>query len=234
MQMDTETNASGPSNVEEVGCVTPIKNTEEMTPPHEGMEFESIDQAREYYEEYGRKEGFRIKIRTSTKSKPRSDLVTRVRFACCNERSCIDKNDEHATGVKGRSCNTVKSGCKGVMTVLYNDFKGKWVVNSFKNLHNHKFVSPANRQYMKSRKHAPNAVKALTEAFVKENPMIGKIPNLFGGVNPSFDKKDCYNLLRNVKYKELEDGDAQTVLNHFKKRRLEDPQFFYAIQYDET
>ncbi|KAF6150009.1 hypothetical protein GIB67_043052, partial [Kingdonia uniflora] len=51
-----------------------------MAPLHEGMEFESIDQARKYYEEYGRKEGFWIKIRTSTKSKPRSDLVTRVRW----------------------------------------------------------------------------------------------------------------------------------------------------------
>ncbi|KAF6134737.1 hypothetical protein GIB67_002138 [Kingdonia uniflora] len=73
MQMGIE------SIVEEVGYATPIKNADEMMPPHEGMEFESIDQARKYNEEYERKEGFWIKIRTSTKSKPRSDLVTRIR-----------------------------------------------------------------------------------------------------------------------------------------------------------
>ena len=49
-------------------------NLEQLEAPYVGMLFETLEQARNYYEDYGRQEGFWIRTRSSSKSR-----------VCCNE-----------------------------------------------------------------------------------------------------------------------------------------------------
>ncbi|XP_024164366.1 protein FAR1-RELATED SEQUENCE 5-like [Rosa chinensis] len=231
---------------------SPEKNVQKLKSPYVGMYFETLEEAGRYYEDYGRQEGFWTRIRSSSKSRSQSNEVTSRLFVCAHQGKHVmqtqkedDMMDEEAkdeeeicdeqTGKKRRrSCSTVKCGCEASMRVLHDKWTNKWKVSIFSDIHNHKIVTPARRMMMKSNRHMPNAAKDLTEAFQKENLQISKVPSMFGGAqNVGFDNRDCYNHLRNVRHKELEYGDAQSVLNYFRKKQAENPQFFYAIQCDE-
>ena len=48
-----------------------------------------------------------------------------------------------------------------------------------------------------------------------------------------FNNRDCYNHLRNVRHRQLDGGDAQSILIYLRKKQAENPQFFYTIQCDE-
>ncbi|KAK1365112.1 hypothetical protein POM88_040673 [Heracleum sosnowskyi] len=87
---------------------------------------------------------------------------------------------------------------------------------------------------MRSNRHMPAAAKSLVETFRKENLPVGKVSSVFCGEYVGFDDRDCYNHLRNVRHRQLDMGDAQWVLNYFRKKQSENPQFFYAIQCDEN
>ena len=116
---------------------------------------------------------------------------------------------------------------------MYDKWSNKWKVMIFKDSHNHKVVTPARRIKMKSNKHMPKAAKNLTEAFHRENLHIAKVCSIFGGSQMGFNNRDCYNHLRNVRHRQLDGRDAQSVLIYFRKKQAENPQFFYAIQCDE-
>lgn len=135
--------------------------------------------------------------------------------------------DKQARKKKRRSCSTVKCGCEANMRIVHDKWTNKWEVSVFSDIHNHKMVTPAQKMIMKSNRHMPNVAKDLTEAFHKENLQISKVPSIFGGAdNIGFGNRDCYNHLRNVRHKELEFGDAQSVLNYFRKKASRESTIF--------
>ena len=54
-----------------------------------------------------------------------------------------------------------------------------------------------------------------------------------GFENVEFIKRDCYNVVNKQKFINVETGDAQSLVNHFKQKQAEDPMYFYAIQVDD-
>ncbi|XP_026377756.1 protein FAR1-RELATED SEQUENCE 5-like [Papaver somniferum] len=86
---------------------------------------------------------------------------------------------------------------------------------------------------MRSNKCMPEGVKDLAEKFNIENLEVGKIPAILEGQNIGFNKRDCWNHLRNVRHKNLELGDAQSVIDYLHKKQGENPQFFYRVRVDE-
>ncbi|KAK2652812.1 hypothetical protein Ddye_012668 [Dipteronia dyeriana] len=57
-------------------------NVEQLMAPYVGMFFETMEQARNYYENYGLQEGFWISIRSSSKARLGSNEVTSIKFVC--------------------------------------------------------------------------------------------------------------------------------------------------------
>jgi len=55
------------------------------------MAFETLEEARNYYEEYGRQKGFWIRIRTSVKRRWGSNDVTGVLFVCSHQGKYVGK-----------------------------------------------------------------------------------------------------------------------------------------------
>ncbi|XP_024042736.1 protein FAR1-RELATED SEQUENCE 5-like [Citrus clementina] len=222
-------------------------NLEQLEAPYVGMLFETLEQARNYYEDYGRQEGFWIRTRSSSKSRVCCNEVTSGQFTCAHQGKHVPKinkpnfmeehNEKDASEVntkkRSRNCSTVKCGCEASMRVMYDKWSNKWKITVFRDSHNHKVVTPARRIKMKSNKHMPKAAKNLTKAFHKENLPIAKVRSILGGSQMGFNNRDCYNHLRNVRHKQLDGGDAQSVLIYFRKKQAENPQFFYAIQCDE-
>ena len=51
--------------------------------------------------------------------------------------------------------------------------------------------------------------------------------------NVGFIKRDCYNVVNKQNLINIEAGDAQSLVNHFKQKQVKDPMFFYTIQVDQ-
>ena len=162
---------------------TPNNDVERLEAPSSGMSFETIEEARKYYEDYGRQNGFWIRTRTSSKGQNRSDDVTSVLFVCAKEGKYVPKAEKD--GVEGndeiteydkvlpnkrkKSCSTAKCGCNAHLRIKRDKWSLKWKVTVFDDAHNHQLVTPSKRMKMKSNRHMPKAVKDLTEAFHREN-----------------------------------------------------------------
>ncbi|KAK4596452.1 hypothetical protein RGQ29_014476 [Quercus rubra] len=56
---------------------------------------------------------------------------------------------------------------------------------------------------------------------------------LRSGRRISKPKADSYNHVNTKKMSTISAGDAQSLLNHFKKRQIEDPMFLYTVQVDQ-
>ncbi|KAH7847433.1 hypothetical protein Vadar_025967 [Vaccinium darrowii] len=240
-----ETFELGDFGVDEVDDFQTSNNkVEGLVAPSIGMSFETIEEARKYYEEFGRQNGFWIRTRTSAKARNRSDEVSNMIFVCAKEGKhvawtkkdgVVEENHEGETdeSVKSkkrvRSCSTIRCECKAQLRIKHDKWSSKWQVTVFNDAHNHPLVTPSKRMKMKSNRYMPKAVKDLTEAFHRENMEIAKVPSIFGGEHMGFGSRDCYNHLRNVRHRDLDGGDAQSVLTYFRNKQAQNPQFFYAI-----
>ncbi|PSS21256.1 Protein FAR1-RELATED SEQUENCE like [Actinidia chinensis var. chinensis] len=105
------------------------------------MFFEIIEEARKYYEDYGRQNDFWIRSRTSSKGQNRSNDVTSVLFVCAKEGKYIPKTEKD--GVEGndervkddkvlpkkrkRSCSTAKFGYNAHLRIKRDKWSLKWL-----------------------------------------------------------------------------------------------------------
>ncbi|XP_050157451.1 protein FAR1-RELATED SEQUENCE 5-like [Malus sylvestris] len=229
-------------------CI-PNENSKGLKTPYVGMLFDTMEEARNYYQDYGRQKGFWIRTRSSSETRSRSDDITSRQFVCVHQGKHVSRNIVHETLEENedretcetenmkkmnKNCSTVKCGCKASMRIVHDRWSNKWKISVFKDVHNHKPVTPERRMKMKSNKVMPKAARVLTETFHEENLPIAKVSSIFGGTHIGFNKRDCYNHLRNVRHRQLDGGDAQSVLTYFRKKQAENPHFFYAIQCDEN
>ncbi|KAI8534961.1 hypothetical protein RHMOL_Rhmol10G0137800 [Rhododendron molle] len=84
---------------------TPDNNVEGFKTLTIGMYFETIEEARNYYECYGRENGFWIRTRGSEKGQNRLNEVAKVRFVCTKEGKYAAKNQQN--GVQPLNVNAV-------------------------------------------------------------------------------------------------------------------------------
>ena len=68
---------------------------EQIKTPSVGMFFETIEEAQNYYEEYGRQEGFWIQTQTSSKTRRGLNEVTSMQFVCAHEGKYFSTHKKH-------------------------------------------------------------------------------------------------------------------------------------------
>ncbi|KAH7838091.1 hypothetical protein Vadar_021972 [Vaccinium darrowii] len=213
---------------------TPNNDVERLEAPSSEMSFETIEEARKYYEDYGRQKGFWILTWTSSKGQNRSNEMTSMLFVCAKEgkyvakteKDGVEENDEPGEDDKvipkkrKRSCSIAKCGCNAHMRIKRDKWSLKWKVIVFNDAHNHQLVTPSKRMKMKSNRHMSKAVKDLTETFHRENLQISKVASIFGGEYMGFDNRDFYNHLRN---------DEMSEVYHYKVEDVGDANRFQSF-----
>jgi hypothetical protein len=221
---DLETNLgnskSNETNVEEYHNVCPTV----------GMEFDSLEDVKEFYTSFAKKEGFGVRIRST---KPNFCILV-----CSNAGKHIVKSESgEGSNVcirkNKKRCSTSRTDCKASLVVSKAWKRSKWVIKSITNAHNHGMVSPKSVTYLRCHKKISIAAKNLVEKFDKEGVPTGKVATMFQGADNSFSSRDCWNHLRNLRRRNLDVGDAQAVFNFCKRKQVENPNFFYAIQCDD-
>ncbi|KAB2620597.1 protein FAR1-RELATED SEQUENCE 5-like [Pyrus ussuriensis x Pyrus communis] len=225
------------SNVENIQC-----NAREKTPPIVSLEESYVgdlygkivkneQEAYDLYNEYAAHIGFSIRKKQRRYDK-NGDLST-LNFCCSKEgfRQDSDPCEEKKTKRLDE-----RTGCQAKIRFLLED--GEWKVSTFDPEHNHELAMPEERQFLRSNRKISEAhmgaIKTMANAGIRTTNTYSYLAEEVGGSqNVGFTKTDCYNFVSREKRIMLEAGDAQSLINHFKRKQAEDPMFFYTVQVDQ-
>ncbi|XP_021752421.1 protein FAR1-RELATED SEQUENCE 5-like [Chenopodium quinoa] len=104
--------------------------------PNEGMEFDSEEAAKVFYDDYARKVGFVMRVMSCRRSEVDGRILAR-RFGCNKEGYCLSIRGKLGQVRKPRA--STRGDCKAMILVKF-DKSGKWVVTRFVRDHNHPLV----------------------------------------------------------------------------------------------
>ncbi|KAF7825898.1 protein FAR1-RELATED SEQUENCE 5-like [Senna tora] len=104
-----------------------------ITEPYVGMEFESEEAARDFYGEYGRREGFIMRLDRCHRSEVDNRILSRR--LSCNKQGFYARARNGTRPVR-RPRVSIREGCEAMMLVKVNKH-GKWIVTKFVKEHCH-------------------------------------------------------------------------------------------------
>ncbi|KAF6174200.1 hypothetical protein GIB67_033732 [Kingdonia uniflora] len=124
--------------------------------PFVGMEFESEEAAKAFYNSYARRTGFSTRVSMSRRSRRDGAIIQRS-FVCAKEGFRVEKERTGSDGIivsnkVKRPRAVTRVGCKAVMAVKIQD-SGKWVVTGFEKEHNHELVPADKVHCLRSHRH---------------------------------------------------------------------------------
>lgn len=132
--LDLEDGAEATENsggVELVDC-----EEDPIVEPCEGMEFDSEDAAKIFYDEYARRVGFVMRVMSCRRSERDGKILAR-RLGCNKEGYCVSIRGKFGPVRKPRA--STREGCKAMIHVKV-DRARKWVITKFVKEHNHQLV----------------------------------------------------------------------------------------------
>jgi hypothetical protein len=196
--------------------------------PHIGLEFDSLEDVKNFYKAFAKEEGFGVRTRSS---KPNLCILV-----CSNagQRTTDNNKNGESNTLKRyrRRCSSSRTNCMASLTASKARKRHRWAIIGFNNVHNHGMVSPKSVNYLRCHKKMSTAAKSLVETFDKEGLPTGKVAAMFNNGGSTFSNRDCWNHLRDLRSRNLDVGDAQAVFNFCIQKQTENPNFFYAIQCD--
>ncbi|XP_062011757.1 protein FAR1-RELATED SEQUENCE 5-like [Rosa rugosa] len=197
-----------------------------------GKEFMDVESASKFYNNYGGKHGFNVRIRNSRKNI--ENFVTWVRYCCSKEGFRIkDKRRTNAS----YSQPVTRCGCQAHLTIQLQK-NGNFKVVSFQKNHNHPLISTPLKHLLKVNRNISEAQKAHADDAECSGFSIKATVELMsrevgGPENLGFSHKDYMNYIHRKRMSKMEKGDAGAILQYFQKMQSENSSYFYSIQLDE-
>jgi hypothetical protein len=118
--------------------------------PFIGMEFNTREEAREFYNAYGRRIGFTVRVHHNRRSRVNNEVIGQD-FVCSKEGYRAKKYVHRKDRVLPPPPPT-REGCQAMVRMTLQD-GGKWVVTKFVKEHRHKLMSPSEVPWRRSEKH---------------------------------------------------------------------------------
>ncbi|KAF7824855.1 protein FAR-RED IMPAIRED RESPONSE 1-like isoform X1 [Senna tora] len=228
-------------------------NSSKISEPHDGMEFDSKEDAFSYYKEYAKSVGFSAIIKASRRSRISGKFID-AKFACTRygnkrEPSAAETLDSlsytdnmptlPSTPVKrkrGRvNLSWAKTDCKACMHVKRRQ-DGRWVICSFIKDHNHEIL-PDQAYYSRGHGNLDLVISnadALKSIRARTKKMYLTMSKKSGGYKKVDNKKGSTgNQFCNGQHLALDEGDVRAMLDQFMCMQDENPNFFYAIDLNE-
>ncbi|GMY11043.1 protein FAR1-RELATED SEQUENCE 5-like [Fagus crenata] len=208
--------------------------------PYEGMEFESEEAAKAFYNSYARRVGFSTRVSMSRRSRRDGAIIQRS-FVCAKEGFRVDKDKPgRVDGRVKRPRAETRVGCKAMLVVKIQDsHSGRWLVSNFIKEHNHELVPPDKVHCLRSHRHVSGSAKSLIDtlqgAGIGPSGIMSALIKEYGGIsNVGFTERDCRNYMRSSRQRTL-GGDTQLLLDYLRNRQAvaQNPSLFYAVQGDE-
>ncbi|XP_060183432.1 protein FAR1-RELATED SEQUENCE 5-like [Lycium barbarum] len=200
--------------------------------PKLGLEFDSDENALNFYNEYARRVGFSVR-REYVNTNKKLGYVTSRKITCYKEG--FRRNDKQKEQVK-KSRRETRTGCQAHIIVTRQSM-GKYRITKVELEHNHSLV-PSTMVHMLPSHRKINEVQAHEIDLAEDAGLFSKATFDFmslqagGRVNLGYTKLDQKNYLRTKRQKAMRQGEAGVLLECFEKKRIDDPSFFSAVQLD--
>ncbi|XP_022979146.1 protein FAR-RED IMPAIRED RESPONSE 1-like [Cucurbita maxima] len=198
--------------------------------PRSGIDFESHEAAYTFYQEYAKSMGFTTSIKNSRRSKKSKEFID-AKFAC--SRYGVTPEPENGNS---RRPSVKKTDCKASMHVKRRP-DGRWIIHEFIKDHNHELL-PAlayhfriHRNVKLAEKNNIDILHAVSERTRRMYVEMSKKRGVYRNVG--FLQIDTTYQFDKGQYLALDEGDAQVLLEYFKRIQKENPYFFYAIDLNE-
>ncbi|PIA56959.1 hypothetical protein AQUCO_00700963v1 [Aquilegia coerulea] len=214
------------------------EETDSNFDPHEGMEFDSEEAARIFYNSYAHRIGFSTRVSVYHRSRRDGAIICR-QIVCSRQgfRQERDRGDGDGSNESRSKRQRVvtRVGCKAMIMVKKQD-SGKWIVSKFVEEHNHELVPPDKVHSLRSHRNVSGPARSLIDtlqaAGIGPSGVMSVLIRESGGLkNVGFTTVDCRNYMSGNRQKTLGSG-VQHILDYLKRMREENSAFYYAIQGD--
>lgn len=191
--------------------------------PLVGLEFDSYDDAYNYYNCYAKELGFAIRVKSSWTK--RNSKEKRGAVLCCNCEGF--KTIKEANSRKKET----RTGCLAMIRLRLVE-SNRWRVDEVKLEHNHLF-DPERAQNSKSHKRMDSGAKRKMEPTLDVEVRTIKLYRTPGADTVGYGSSNSYegennNHVDQSKRLKLKQGDARAIYNYFCRVQLTDPNFFYV------
>ncbi|KAM1631202.1 hypothetical protein ACFX2K_019235 [Malus domestica] len=199
-----------------------------------GMEFETEEDAFEFYNAYAYTVGF--SVRKSKAHKNEDDKLMDRLFVCSSEGH-RQKKKKCDPNVESHRAET-RFGCRARMQISCGRSAKNYKVIKFIPEHTHPTSSPSKTHFFRSHRNMSFAQKVEADmadsSGIAPRESVEFMSRQVGGrQNLGFIYDDYKNYLHSKRTREIKLGDTGGVLEYLQKMQLNDPNFFYAIQVDE-
>nr|XP_048318492.1 protein FAR-RED IMPAIRED RESPONSE 1-like isoform X2 [Ziziphus jujuba var. spinosa] len=224
-------------------------NSSKTLEPHDGMEFESKEEAFSFYKEYAKSVGFAVIIKASRRSRISGKFID-AKFACTrygNKQESISAETPEGVSMEGLTIFPIKrkrgrinrswakTDCKACMHVKRRQ-DGRWIIHTCIKEHNHE-IFPDQAYYFRGHRNldlSTSNVDALHAIRARTKRMYVTMSRQSGNYKKADNQKGAVsNQLQGRQNLALEEGDAYAMLDHFISMQDENPNFFYAIDLNE-
>ncbi|KAJ4756709.1 FAR1-related sequence 1 [Rhynchospora pubera] len=193
--------------------------------PEVGLEFDTEQEAYDFYKYYGWKMGFGVRREYGNKCKKTGEITSR-KFTCSREGfKTLDKRVNHTKPTQPDT----RTGCKAYMIIRRKKTNNKLEVIAFNPEHNHPLITCAN----------PLQKKVIDPEAALDN---GSANKSFSSIVVSEPEPPCEimepvyqphkNLLSSMRPRAPKYGEISRISHYFQTHSLEDPLFFHAFQFD--
>lgn len=198
--------------------------------PTVGLEFDSFEEAYDFYNVYGKEQGFGIRVSNSWFRSKRKERY-RAKLSCS---SAGFKKKSEANNPRPET----RTGCPAMIVIRLVDSQ-RWRIVEVELEHNHQ-VSPQIKRFYKSHKRMILAAKKaqlpaqpVTEVHTIKLYRTAVMDSACNGYSSGFQEREGMSGVDHSKHLELKEGDAHAVYNYFCRMKLTNPNFFYLMDVDD-
>nr|XP_027123335.1 protein FAR1-RELATED SEQUENCE 5-like [Coffea arabica] len=197
-----------------------------------GMEFQSEDEAYNFYNKYGLVVGF--SVRKDYLNKDKNGVITLKRYICCKEGF----KPRYKGDVKLKRTRTeTKTGCETKMGIILNRETMKYQVQDLVIEHNHTLHIAECTHMMRSQRKVSISQGPQSEiandagiSLKQSHELMGKEASGLGNIG--YIRDDLKRYLQTKRERGLKYGEAGAMLRYFEEQKLENPSLFHAEQLD--
>ncbi|KAI3885379.1 hypothetical protein MKX03_035902 [Papaver bracteatum] len=204
--------------------------------PTVGMEFDSVDEAYNFYNQYAGKVGFSVRKYSTSKSHRTNEI--NGRSYCCSRQGARDSRCKPIEECLRKSKQTnLRTGCKAMMCIRKRK-EDKWVISRIVEEHNHKLAGVNERHKLRSIKRIASDQRDMLQKMQQaglRSDLMTTFMNLEGrgsSISSGVIGGEVRKFLSIKQQRELIEGDIEAILHYFECQQIENPAFFHSIQVD--
>lgn len=178
-----------------------------------GMTFANEEEAYKTYNAYAISKGFGV--RKGQKANNSKGILRTCTYLC----NCEGHSPSIPPHEQRDVYRTVKrTGCEAC--IKFKIENRVWIVDKFKDVHNHPFIDDKQKHLIRSYRHMTNTNKSILTSMARAGIRATKSYSYLSGEaggqeNIGFTLRDCQNFLQSKRRNLISAGDCQTLINHF-------------------